>query len=111
MKKDIDNFGANCDILSNDIVDILKQALNIIKIAGPILAIGLGMLDFVKAIIAEDPDKEQKTAFKHFLYRIIAAVLLFLIPLLLAFMMDLFLKNKDGYNSDDPFCNVVDWDE
>ncbi len=102
------DYTVDCAILSDDFVKILTDILDIVKIAGPLLALGLGMLDFIKVIANGDADKEMKTAFKRFLTRIIAAVLLFLVPLILAFLLDLFLGNQDGYNSDNPFCDVVD---
>ncbi len=105
----INDLSSDCAILSDDLVKILTDILDIVKIAGPLLALGLGMLDFIKVIVHGDADKEMKTAFKRFLTRIIAAVLLFLVPLILAFLLDLFLGNQDGYNSDNPFCDVVDW--
>ena len=101
----------NCNILSSDFVDILKQILDIIKIAGPLLALGLGTLDFIKSIVSGDADKGSKEAFKKFSTRLIAAVLLFIIPFILAFLMDIFLGNQDGYNSENPFCGIVEWDD
>ena len=101
----------NCNILSSDFVDILKQILDIIKIAGPLLALGLGTLDFIKSIVSGDADKGSKEAFKKFSTRLIAAVLLFIIPFVLAFLMDIFLGNQDGYNSENPFCGIVEWDD
>ena len=101
----------NCHILSSDFVDILKQILDIIKIAGPLLALGLGTLEFIKSIVSGDADKGSKEAFKKFSTRLIAAVLLFIIPFVLAFLMDIFLGNQDGYNSENPFCGIVEWDD
>ncbi len=101
----------NCNILSSDFVDILKQILDIIKIAGPLLALGLGTLEFIKSIVSGDADKGSKEAFKKFSTRLIAAVLLFIIPFILAFLMDIFLGNEDGYNSEDPFCGIVEWED
>ena len=101
----------SCKILSDDLVDKLVWVLDIIKIAGPILAVGLGTLDFVKVVASGDADKEMKSAFKRFGTRIIAAVLLFLVPVILAFLMDTFLGNQSGYDSDNPFCDIVEFNE
>ncbi len=106
---DLQNF--NCGSFSNDFIEKLQFFLNILKIAGPIVAIGLGIVDFGKAVISGDADKEMKNASKKFITRIIAAVLLFLVPFLLAFILDVTIGNKDGYDSDNPFCNVVDWEK
>ena len=105
------DYTDNCGILSEDMRDKLTWILDIIKIAGPILAVGLGTLDFVKVVASGDADKEMKSAFKRFGTRIVAAVLLFLIPVILAFLMDTFLGNQDGYDSNNPFCGMVDWSE
>ena len=96
-------------MFSKDFNDILQKILDIIKIAGPLLAIGLGTVDFIKAMASGDADKEMKSAFKKLSTRLIAAVLLFIIPFILAFLMDRFLGNVDGYDSDNPFCGLVEW--
>ena len=100
-----------CGIISEDFAKKLNYFLDLIKIAGPLLALGLGTLDFVKTIVSGDADKEMKTTFKRFSTRLIAAVLLFLIPFILAFLLDLFIGNENGYDSDNPFCINIDWSE
>ncbi len=107
----VNDMSEGCSILSDDLKDKLVWVLNIIKIAGPILALGLGTLDFIKVLATGDADKEMKTAFKRFLIRLGAAALLFIIPLILAFLLDIFLGNQDGYDSDNPFCVNIDWNE
>ena len=107
----INDMSEGCSILSNDLKEKLVWILDIIKIAGPILALGLGTLDFIKVLATGDADKEMKTAFKRFLIRLGAAALLFIIPLILAFLLDIFLGNQDGYDSDNPFCVNIDWNE
>ena len=107
----IDDLSVDCVVLSNDFVKKLKWILDIIKIAGPLLAVGLGTIDFIKTIASGDADKEMKNTFKRFSTRLISAALLFLVPFIIAFLMDIFLGNQDGYNSDDPFCDVVDFNE
>lgn len=103
------DYRNDCKILSDELGDKLIDFLDIIKIAGPLLALGLGTLDFVRTVASGDADKEMKNSFKRFSTRLIAAALLFLVPLILAFLMDMFLGNQDGYNSDNPFCSIVDW--
>ena len=107
----IRDLSQGCDILSDALKEKILWILNIIKIAGPLLALGLGTLDFIKVLANGDADKEMKTAFKRFSIRLGAAALLFIIPLILAFLLDIFLGNQDGYNSDNPFCIEIDWDE
>ena len=105
----INDLSIDCPILTGDLIDKLIDFLDIIKIAGPLLALGLGTLDFVRTVASGDADKEMKNTFKRFSIRLIAAALLFLVPFILAFLMDLFLGNQSGYNIDNPFCGVVDW--
>lgn len=107
----IQDLSQDCKIFSIQLKDKLVWFLDIIKIAGPLLALGLGTLDFIKTVASGDADKEMKNAFKRFSTRLIAAVLLFVIPFILAFLMDIFIGNQDGYDTDNPFCNIVDWGE
>lgn len=107
----INDLGDGCGIIPDKMVEKLELILNILKVAGPLIALGLGTFDFIKVIANGDADKEMKTAFKRFLTRIGAAALLFLIPLILAFLLDIFMRPSDGYNSDNPFCIEIDWDE
>ena len=104
----VNNLADYCGILSEDFVGKLAFFLNIIMIAGPILAILLGSVDFIKVITNGDADKEMKTAFKHFMIRVGSAALLFLIPALLSFILNTFSISE---NQDNPFCNVDDWSE
>ncbi len=68
---------------------LLQKLLNYLKILGPTIAIVLGSLDFTKAIVASDEDQMKKTQSK-FVKRIIAAVLLFFIPLLVEILLSIF---------------------
>ena len=105
----VDNLANYCGILSQDFAAKLKYFLNIIMVAGPLLALGLGTVDFVKVLANGDADKEMKNAFKRLLTRLGAAALLFLVPIILAFLLELFIKPDSGYDPDNPFCDVVDW--
>jgi len=107
----INDLTSGCDFVTDDLRDKLIWVLDLIKIAGPILALGLGTLDFIKVLAAGDADKEMKNAFKRFSIRILTAILLFIIPVLIAFLLDVFIGNQDGYNSDNPFCDIVEWEE
>lgn len=107
----ITDLSSGCDFVTDELGEKLTFVLDLLKIAGPILALGLGTLDFIKAIASGDSDKEMKTAFKRFYTRILAAILLFIIPIILAFLMDTFIGNKDGYDPNNPFCKIVDWED
>lgn len=101
---------AECGIFTANFVNTLRDIFDLIKIAGPILALALGTLDFVKAITGGDADKELKSAFARFVKRIAAAIVLFLLPIILGFLLDTFLKNT-GYDPNNPYCGIVEWDE
>jgi len=100
-----------CGFISDELKQKLDMVLNIIKIAGPILAIILGMLDFVKAVVSSDADKGMKDAWKKFQTRLIAAALLFIVPVILSMVMNMFLDGQTGYNSNNPYCGLIDFDE
>ena len=79
------------DRLGTWIVNIFKW----IKYILPVLVIVLGILDFIKAIGADKED-EMKKAQKNFIIRLIAAALVFIIPLILEFIL---IKMGFGYDS------------
>ena len=66
-----------------------------IKYLLPVVVIILGILDFIKAIGADKED-EMKKAQGSFVRRLIAAALVFLIPLILEFVLD---KMGFGYDT------------
>ena len=107
----INDLSSGCGFMSTELQAKVVWLLNIIKIAGPILAIALGALDFVKVIASGEADKEMKTAGKRLLRRFIAAILLFIIPIILAWLMDTVLGDENGYETGNPFCGTIDWSE
>jgi hypothetical protein len=76
------NGPINCDDFANDGINIISELFNIIMIIGPILALVLGGLDFAKATLASD-ENALKKAGTNFGKRIAAAILLFLLPLII----------------------------
>lgn len=87
------------DLFGDDLVKQINKVMDVIKIAIPILLIGLGVLDFTKAIFAgndDDMTKSKKTFFK----RIIAAVLVFIAPIFVNLILSL-ANNVWGYISPD----------
>jgi len=102
----IGDLSEGCELISSELFQFLKWVLNVIKIAAPILVIILGSLDFIKVLFTGDPDKETKEAFKKFKNRLIAASLLFLIPVILQFCMNIFLDGQQGYDKENPFCDL-----
>ena len=86
-----DIFG--CDDDPNQPMYWLTLGIDIIKYAAIIALLGLSSLDFIKAIVSNDKDalkKASKTASKRFIY----CVIIFFLPLLLEFLLDLFEINK-----------------
>ncbi len=76
---------ADCEGLG-DVVAIVKFILKIIQWVVPIILIVLGTIDLVKAVIAgkeEDIKKNQKVLIK----RVIAAVIVFAVPLIVSIVM------------------------
>lgn len=64
-----------------DVVALAKMVIKILQIAVPIGLIVMGTIDMAKAVIAGD-EKKMKEAQKPFVKRIIAAVIVFLIPII-----------------------------
>ena len=73
-------FSAKLLVWVNNIMKWIKYIL-------PVLVIVLGIIDFIKAIAA-DKDDEMKKAQGRFIRRLIAAALAFIIPLIIAFILD-----------------------
>lgn len=97
------NLGAGVDISSfctnmKDVVQIIGYVLLVFKIAIPLLIIALGMFDFGKAVIAEK-DEEIKRQTKRLIYRVIAGIVIFLIPNIILWIFGLindYSSNKDA---------------
>ena len=74
-------------LLGEDLIKKINSYLNIIKIAVPIIVIGLGIADFTKAIFAGTED--MKKAQQQFMKRLIIAILIFLTPTLVNLLLSL----------------------
>ncbi len=77
-----------CTEQVGQIIGIVGMVLKIIQWAVPIILILMGTIDLVRAVIAgkdEEIKKHQQTLFK----RLIAGVIVFLIPLLVSVIMGL----------------------
>lgn len=73
----------------NSVAWLLQQALNYIKIIGPMLVIILSSLDFAKVIIKSD-DEAMNKAQKKLGIRLLLAASLFFIPTLIKVVLDIF---------------------
>lgn len=79
----------NCEnLIGSDMVSLINQFMFIIKILVPILVIGLGITDFVKAVFASNED-DMKKAQKTFVKRLIIAVIIFFSPLVVNALIDI----------------------
>lgn len=76
-------------ILGEDLTALLKDALRLMQIAGPILVIIMTIIDLIKAVASGGKDDLSKLGTKT-LKRLIYAVLLFVIPSLLDWLFSLF---------------------
>lgn len=77
------------------------KIVNMIRYLVPVILILLGILDFIKTI-ATDDDGEIKKAGTRFVKRLIAAALIFIVPLILQFILNIF--NLPGLDPNNPFC-------
>lgn len=76
------------DLFSDTFRAKILQFLNIIKIAVPIMLIALGTVDFAKAVFSGNAD-EMKKSQKTFIKRLIASVLVFLVPVFVNLILTL----------------------
>lgn len=79
---------------------LVGRVLFVFKIVIPILLMVFGMIDLGKAVVGAKDD-EIKKALKQLMMRAIAAVVVFLIPTIIAFIfsiVDSFTDVKDDYN-------------
>lgn len=92
----------NCeDILGDSLLDLFKSIFKYAQVGAIVVSVVLSMLDYAKAVMADDADALKK-ANKKLRTRIIVLVVLFLLPLLIEFILDTFdvgvVENKN------PFC-------
>ena len=88
------NIAANETILGdptdeNSVAWLVYLILNIIKIAGPILVILLSSIDFILVIVKSDNEAFAK-AQKKLITRLVLAILLFLIPVIVQIILEVF---------------------
>lgn len=81
-----------CGIFGNLLDDngIIREIFDILKYLIVIGLVALGMVDYSKAVMAGDPDSMKK-ANKRFMNRIIIAILIFIMPILIDFVLTTFL--------------------
>lgn len=83
------NFIEICEgILYADLRDILQFVFNAIKIATPILAVVLIMMDFISAS-ASGKEEDMQKAQSRVIKRLIIAVIIFLLPVVVELLLNL----------------------
>lgn len=97
------NMKYGCDVFSGDMKDWLIQLLDIIKIVGLVLAAILSMVDFLKGVGTGSADTMKKV-WKSVGNRLIAVILLFLLPVLIEFIFGLVTIN--GVDATNPLCGI-----
>ena len=90
---------SGCEILGSKFMKYLKSVFVWIQILGPILALVLSMVDIMKAVASAEEDAKKK-AFKSTKTRLLAAVILILLP----FIIQLILSIADNING--TTCNL-----
>lgn len=81
------------------IFQIARWIIRIIQIAVPFALILWGSIDFFKAVIAGD-EKEMKVKRKPFISRLVAAVVILLMPTIVNLIIDTVGKNVDAVSDD-----------
>lgn len=99
-------YAASCNgILTPGAYQILQDALNIIRIAVPILLIVLGSVDLGTAVVADDKDALKKAS-SRLIKRCLAAIVIFFIPLIVNVLIDIVESSGGITIVDDPMCGI-----
>lgn len=96
------NFGGTCGLISADLGEFLQWVLDIIRIAGVVLTVLLGVLDYAKASFASKEDAI-KQANHDFSTRIMCLAILLLVPTIIELTLVLF---DIGVTADNPTCGL-----
>lgn len=81
------NYNTNECGFSTELIVWIGNILRWVKYLVPIILIVLSILDFIKALSSEKED-EMKKAQKNFVTRLIVAVLIFIFPMIVEFVLD-----------------------
>lgn len=83
---------------AKDVVQLIGYILLIFKVAIPLVIVALGAVDFAKAVIAEKEDEIKKQT-KRLIYRIIAGVVIFLVPNIIVTLFGFVSSYDDDQNA------------
>ena len=75
-------------LLGQKLIEKIKSYLNIIKIIIPIILIGLGIVDFARAMFA-GTEENMKKAQQTFIKRLLIAVLIFFVPTIVEIILNI----------------------
>ena len=79
---------SGCEVIPDSIQKWIKILLNFIKYIALVLVIILGTIDFIKAASSGEPDAVKKAG-QSFLKRVVAVILLFLLPIIVELILNL----------------------
>lgn len=88
-----------------DLLELLKTAVNITKISIPLLLVVLGIIDFAKAVFAGS-EEDMKKSQKKFIKRLIIGVCIFLIPSVIKVVLTIGNSIWGNIISSD-FCGIL----
>ena len=93
---------SNCEeLLGDDVIEIIDDVMKIIRIAVPILLIVFGMTDFLRATFSDSEENIKKDR-DRFIKRIIAAIIVFIVPIFVDLVLH--LANKVWSNINPETC-------
>lgn len=82
------NILNNCNVLGNDLLNILQEVFTFIKICVPILCVIFITIDIASAVIS-DGAKNMNTALNRSVKRLIIGVVIFFIPTLVNLLLNM----------------------
>jgi len=85
------NILNDCNVLGNDLLEILQEVFKIIKICVPIICVILIMIDMLSAVIG-DNTKTVNEALNRSVKRLIIGIVIFFIPTVVNLLL-----NMSGY--------------
>ena len=108
LKKNSGNISPNedvddCQLLSDGVIKMINDIMNVIRIAIPLLLIGLIIYDFAIATFASD-DKAANKSKQNVIKRIIIAVIIFFVPMFINLVFN--LVNEVWANTHLEICGI-----
>ena len=91
-----------CEVVPEEIQKWIRISLNFVKYVALVLVVVLGTIDFIKAAGSGEPDAMKKAG-QSFMKRVVAVIILFLLPML----VDLILHLINLYGSTDDCFGVL----